>query len=45
MIEVALASGSVFALIAVLLGCYASEGLELDQPPPRDADGAERRRQ
>jgi hypothetical protein len=38
MIEVALASGSVFALIAVLLGCYASEGLELDQPRPRDPE-------
>jgi len=32
MIEIALAIGLVLALIAVLLGCYAAEGLELDQP-------------
>jgi uncharacterized membrane protein YgdD (TMEM256/DUF423 family) len=32
MMEIALAIGLVLALIAVLLGCYAAEGLELDQP-------------
>jgi hypothetical protein len=32
MIEIALASGLVLTLVAVLLGCYAAEGLELDRP-------------
>jgi hypothetical protein len=45
MIEVALASGSVLALIAVLLGCYATEGLELDQSRSRDAEADEQRAQ
>jgi uncharacterized membrane protein YgdD (TMEM256/DUF423 family) len=31
MIEIALAIALVLTLIAVLLGCYAAEGLELDQ--------------
>jgi hypothetical protein len=37
MIEIALASGLVLTLVAVLLGCYAAEGLELDQPPRQPA--------
>jgi hypothetical protein len=32
MIEIAVAIGLVLTLIAVLLGCYAAEGLELDHP-------------
>ena len=32
MTEIALMAGLVLALVAVLLGCYAAEGLELDQP-------------
>jgi hypothetical protein len=32
MIEIALASALVLTLVAMLLGCYAAEGLELDQP-------------
>jgi hypothetical protein len=32
MMEIALVSGLVLALVAVLLGCCAAEGLELDQP-------------
>ena len=32
MTEIGLFSGLVLALVAVLLGCYAGEGLELDQP-------------
>jgi hypothetical protein len=31
MIEIAFAAGLVLALIAVLLACYAAEGIELDQ--------------
>jgi hypothetical protein len=31
MMEIALISGLVLALVAVLLGCYAAEGLELDR--------------
>ena len=31
MMEIALVSGLVLALVAVLLGCYAAEGLELDR--------------
>ena len=30
MIEITLITGLVLALVAVLLGCYAAEGLELD---------------
>jgi hypothetical protein len=32
MIAIALATGLVLGLVALLLGCYAAEGLELDQP-------------
>jgi len=31
MIAIAFAAGLVLMLVAVLLGCYAAEGLELDQ--------------
>ena len=30
MMEIALASGVVLTLVAVLLGCYAAEEIELD---------------
>jgi len=37
MMEIALAIALVLTLIAVLLGCYAAEGLELDQPRRKPA--------
>jgi hypothetical protein len=37
MMEIALAMGLVLALIAVLLGCYAAEGVELDHRRPQPA--------
>jgi hypothetical protein len=40
MFAIAFAIGLVLALVAVLLGCYAAEGLELDQPSCK-FDGAE----
>ena len=33
MMKIALASGVVLTLVAVLLGCYAAEGIELDYRP------------
>jgi hypothetical protein len=42
MMEIALALGVVLALIAGLLGCYATEGVELDQPRRQSAMRSDR---